>query len=200
MLRARLKLALIAVFAFGVAAARADDVPPIPIPDGFVAQQLDVTKGWVARPKDWFYESHGVPGGWLWTISKEDSTKAEYETGMRIQMFVDIAKHGTTPQDLMQGFLKQKHTGATVLSECSPTPAGTFIRQCLETVEPDIGHPGQNFHIQYSAFWPDKGDIAFLVTFGVPEGRWKETQPIEKVMANLVIFGADFGKDEKKKE
>lgn len=191
-------LTFAAVLVFGLSGARAESVPPIPVPDGYVAQQLDVTKGWVARPKDWFYTSHGVPGGWLWTISKEDSTKGEYETGMHIQMFVNVAKHNTTPQNLMQGFLKQKHESVTVLSECSPALAGTFTRQCLETLEPDIGRPDQKDHIQYSAFWPEKGDIAFLVTFGVPEGQWKETQSIAKVMSNLVIFGADFGKDEKK--
>jgi hypothetical protein len=192
MLRAKLKLAVIAVFALGIAAARADDAPPIPIPDGFVAQRLDVTKGWIARPKDWFYESHGTPSGWLWTIAKEGPSKGEYETGMHIQMLIGFKKHGTTSESFLRDFIGQKRAEDKVLSDCE-SKVGDFQRICLEVLE-------GKFHIQYSAYWNPDTDYAFLATFGTPADKWNEFKAIEQAMANVVVIGADFGqnKDSKK--
>ena len=192
MLCPRLKLAFVAVFALGIAAARADEAPPIPIPDGFVAQRLDVTKGWMARPKDWFYESHGTPSGWLWTIAKEDPSKGEYETGMRIQMLIGFKKHGTTSEAFVRNFIGQKRTEDRVLSDCE-TKTGNFQRLCLEVLE-------SKFHIQYSAYWDPNTDYAFVVTFGTPADKWNDVKAIEQTMANVVIIGKDFGKDTDKKE
>ena len=184
----RPRLALIVAVALGISAVRADEIPPIPVPDGYIAQQLDVTKGWIARPKDWFYESRGTPSGWLWTIAKEDPSKGEYETGMRIQMLIGFKKHGTTSEAFLRNFIGQKRVEDKVLSDCE-TKVGNFQRICLEVLE-------GKFHIQYSVYWDSNTDYAFLVTFGAPANKWNEVKAIEQTMAGVVIIGADFGKDE----
>jgi len=188
-----LKYFALAAFLIVFAPAVAEETPPIPIPDGFVAQRLDVTKGWVARPKDWFYDSHGTPSGWLWTIAKEDPTKGEYKTGMRIQMLVDFKKHGMTPEAFVRDFVRRKRAEDTVLSDCTESQVNQFERLCLEVLE-------GKYRIQYSAFWNPSGDDVFISTFGAPAEDWDAVRPIQKVMSNLVIIGADFGKpDEGKK-
>jgi hypothetical protein len=58
------------------------------VPEGFVVQVLGATDGRIAMPKNWFYTNRGTPSGWLWTFAAEDPAKGEYETGLRIQLFV----------------------------------------------------------------------------------------------------------------
>jgi hypothetical protein len=181
------------MLAFGATVAtRADEAPPIPDPEGFVAQKLDVTDGWIARPKDWFYTNEGVPHGWLWTIAKEDPSKGPYQTGMHIQMFMELKKYHRTPEELVQGFLKDQRERNTVLSDCPAARAGTFMRECLEVLEDNPG--AAKYHIQYSAFWVPDGDMAMITTFGAPEDQWASVKSIQQVMSNVVLIGADFGK------
>jgi hypothetical protein len=188
-------LAFAAMLSLGVSAVCTDETPPIPIPDGYVAQKLDVTDGWIARPKDWFYTNKGVPHGWLWTIAKEDPAKGPYQTGMHIQMFFGLQEAHLAPEKMAQGFLKEQREKNKVLSDCPVAQAGTFMRQCLEVLEddPNAGTAAK-YHIQYSAFWVPDGDMVVITTFGAPEDKWASVKSIQQVMSNVVLIGADFGK------
>jgi hypothetical protein len=183
-----------------VATASAEDTPsasssPILVPDGYVLQKLDVTDGAIARPKDWYYDNHGTPSGWLWTISKEDPSKGPFQTGLHIQLFAGFKKYNMTPESFAQNFLQTTRQKDTVVSDCTATQVGQFDRQCLEVLEVNPEPTGpKRYHIQYSVFWARDGDMAVITTFGAPEGDWESVKPIGEVMRAFVLIGRDFGK------
>jgi hypothetical protein len=89
----RALLPLLFAGALAVAQSRGDparDNQGLVVPEGYVLQVLGATDGRIARPKDWFYTNHGTPSGWLWTFSAEEPKAGEYETGLRIQMFMQV--------------------------------------------------------------------------------------------------------------
>jgi hypothetical protein len=141
-----------------------------PVPKGFVRQELKPTGGNILRPKDWRLVEGHRDHVFMWTISKEDSVKGNYITGVRIQMLMDIKKNtGKTPQEFIEGFIAGKKKAAgKVVKECDASEQGIFTRVCLEMEE------GPN-HILYSAFWSsESADIAVISISGTTKELWKE--------------------------
>src|SRR5437764_993742 len=106
-------------------------------PTNFVLQVLEPTGGKIHRPKDWFYtEGHRGPT-YMWTISREDSSKAAYTTGVRIQTFVGVKKGtGKTPKEFVEDFVsKKKKTADKVVKSCGESKQQLFRRICIETEE-----------------------------------------------------------------
>lgn len=167
-----------------------------PVPEGYVLQELDPTGGKIAKPKDWFYYSSGTPSGWLWTISADKATKDGFETGLRIQMLVGVAK-GTkqSTESFAKKFLQKKIGSAKVINECPATDQGDFTRQCLEVIE-SIQRPEgpKEFRVLYSVFWGNKLDMVVVNTFGTPNEKWETFKSISEVMSNIQLIGPDFGK------
>jgi hypothetical protein len=198
----RYAAAVCAAILLSVALARAAEQPsppagssPIFVPDGYVLQKLDVTDGSIARPKDWYYDNHGTPSGWLWTISKEDPSKGPFQTGLHIQLFAGFKKYNMTALGFAQDFFQRTRQKDTVLSDCPVTHFGQFDRQCLEVLEDNTEPTGpKRYHIQYSVFWTPDADMAVITTFGAPEDDWETIKPIAQVMSAFVIFGRNFGK------
>jgi hypothetical protein len=162
----------------------------ISVPDGYELQLLEPLGGKIARPKDWFYrERHGGPS-YIWILSKEDPDQGPYRTGIRIQTLQGI-KTGTgkTPEEFLRDFLTQKKSTSKVFSECGPETVGMFTRMCLETEEliEDNGPP-TIYHIQYSVFWLDSGDLATVVTAGAPQPLWLEYKTTFDIMGAFELI------------
>jgi hypothetical protein len=189
---------LMLCLAFGSASAddaQSTSASPIVVPDGYVLQKLDVTDGSIARPNDWYYDNHGTPSGWLWTISKEDPSKGPFQTGLHIQLFAGFKKYNITPLGFAQDFFQRTRQKDTVVSDCPVSHFGQFDRQCLEVLEDNTQPTGpKRYHIQYSVIWTPDGDMAIITTFGAPEEDWDSVKPIAQVMSAFVIIGRNFGK------
>lgn len=168
----------------------------IPVPKGFVLQALAETDGQIARPKGWFFTSEGTPTGWLWTISKEDRAKGSYKTGVRIQLFVGVAKSsGKTREEFVKDFISGKRASEKVVRDCARSDLGKFYRQCIEVLEavpPPVGPA--TYHILYSVMWGKELDMVVVSTFGAPPETWDTTAPIADAMAHFRLIGPNFGK------
>jgi hypothetical protein len=165
------------------------------IPDGYVLQVLDPTDGRIAMPKDWYYTSRGAPNGWVWTFAEEDPRKGEYETGLRIQMFVAVEENTKLSRaDFARHFIDRKRKSAKVIKECPIADLGSFERQCIEVLE-DIREPSgvKRFHVLYSIMWLKDKDIVAVSTFGAPEAKWDTVSDISTVMSGFVLIGKAFG-------
>lgn len=166
-----------------------------PIPKGYVLQRLDATDGKIAKPKNWFYNSSGTSNGWVWTFSEEDTSKGEYETGLRLQLIVEVKKNmKQSPEDFAKGFLNSKKNGISFLKPCDETIVGDFIRQCLETVEKIPQKSGTKaFHILYSVFWSNNRDMVVVSTFGAPVEKWDSVKSISSAMSYFELIGPNVG-------
>ena len=157
----------------------------------FVTQILEPTGGKILRPKDWFYvESHQGPS-YVWTISREDSKKGGYTTGVRIQTLVGV-KEGTgkSGKDFLLDFVSAKKKQADkVIKNCEETEQGLFRRICLETEE------GAD-HISYSLFWgTDNLDVVVISVAGTTKELWGEyAGTFEKMSAFELIDMKRFEK------
>ena len=191
----RMLLVLSLFLLAGQTKAIADD--EIMAPKGFVLQSLDPTDGLIARPKNWFYQSHGTASGWLWIISAEDPTKGSYETGLRIQMLVGIQKGtGLTTEAFARNYLNQKRQEGQILKDCPDSDVGQFQRHCIESIEADSqpGHQGEKLHILTTVSWGKSMDMVVVSIFGAPDRNWDQVAPIADVMAKYRLLGPNFGK------
>lgn len=167
-----------------------------PVPNGYVLQILDPTDGKIARPSDWYYKSEGTPSGWLWTLSAEDPSIGDYETGLRMQLLVGVEKKTKKSRyTFAQNFLENKRTSTTVVRECPETDQGQFRRQCLEVIENIKGTHGVNaYHILYSVLWGNTLDMVVVTTFGAPQDKWEAVKKISEIMSAIELIGPNFGK------
>ncbi len=173
----------------------APDSHGLVVPAGYVLQVLGATDGRIAMPKDWFYSNHATPSGWVWTFSAQDPRAGEYETGLRIQMFVQVEeKLKRSREAFATGFLEQRRRSAHVLKDCPVRDFGSFKRQCLEVLE-DIEEPSgkKPFHILYSVMWLKDMDIVAVSTFGAPPDEWDAVADITRVMSEFTLIGKSPG-------
>ena len=160
-----------------------------PVPEGFELQILEGTKGEIAKPKSWFYQSSANDECILWTLSKEDPSKGSYRTGMHIQFCLLVSKMTkTSPEELIRRFVEEKRNSAQIDRECEEVSAGRFKRICLETTEPSSG-PVERFKILYTYSWSNDMDAIAVTTFGAPEGDWPQLAETIAVMSQLVLIG-----------
>lgn len=149
----------------------------------FVTQILEPTGGKIAKPKDWFYvEGHRAPV-YMWTISREDSSKGRYITGVRIQIFPDV-KTGTgkTAKEFVSDFLTSKKMEVSkVIKICDEQKQTLFTRTCLEVEE------GAD-HVVYSLFWDNNIDIAIFVIAGTTKELWNIYAPVFEKMSNFELI------------
>jgi hypothetical protein len=184
----------------GLAVAQPSDAPPpenggLVVPEGYVLQVLGATDGRIAMPKGWFYSNHATPSGWQWTFAAEDPNAGEYETGLRIQMFVQVEeKLQRSRESFAKGFLEQRRKAARVLKDCPVQDFGSFKRQCLEVLE-DIEEPSgkKQFHILYTVMWLKDMDIVAVSTFGAPPEQWDAVANITNVMSEFILIGKHPG-------
>jgi hypothetical protein len=168
-----------------------DDPGPGKAPTEFVTQVLEPTGGKILRPKDWFYtESQNGPS-YMWTLSREDSSKAPYTTGIRIQMISGVKKGtGKSPKKFILDYVAaKKKEAAKVVSACGETKQGMFTRVCLETEEGP-------YHILYSLFWTNQIDWVVVVTAGTRKDIWETYSPtFQKIGAFELIDWEHFLKE-----
>jgi hypothetical protein len=166
------------------------------VPEGFEKQILDVTYGHIAKPKGWFYYWGTDKNSIIWTISKEDTKKGSYLTGMRIQFVPGMFRRTKkTPQEFAESFINDKKNSAKVLLECKQKEIEDFTRQCIETIENIRTTKGEiKFHILYSVMWSKAKDAIVLTTFGAPVEDWEQVRPIIDVMADFELIGEEFWK------
>jgi len=153
-------------------------------PTNFVQQILEPTGGKIQRPKDWFYtEGHRGPT-YMWTISREDSSKGSYTTGVRIQAFVGVKNGaGKSPKEFVEDFLSKKKKAADkVVKTCAESKQQLFTRVCIETEEgPD--------HILYSLFWGnDDLDVVVVSIAGTTKALWDTYSPVFDKMAGFELI------------
>lgn len=159
----------------------------INVPDGFVLQVMEPLGGKIARPSDWFYSENHQGPSFTWILSKEDSRKGRYETGVRIQTLVGVQKGtGRSPKDFVLGFIEGKRKEASrVIKSCVAKDQGLFTRVCLETEEGD-------YHILYSAFWGnDNLDVVLVSTAGAKKADWPTYAPIFDTMGSFELIDMD---------
>jgi hypothetical protein len=154
------------------------------VPEGFENQTLDPLGGHILRPKDWFYTENHHGKVYMWTISREDSSKGAYTTGMRLQTFVGV-KEGTgkdARQFLLDFIESKKKTADRVLETCEEKKQGMFTRICLQTEEGP-------YHILYSLFWTTEGrDMAVITISGTTKELWPTYAPIFDQMSAFVLI------------
>jgi len=175
-------VALSAMLALGsVSAAQSRHAGPESA--GYEIQVLEPTGGKIFRPKGWHYaESHRGPT-YMWTLSREDSLKGPYVTGVRIQAFMRV-KSGTgqTAEQFLRDFMAEKKRSAQkVLSTCAAEDQGLFTRICLETEE------GDN-HILYSLFWGTRIDVAIVAIAGTTKSLWPTYSPVFNKMSSFELI------------
>jgi hypothetical protein len=168
------------------------------VPEGFVLQPLKETDGQVIMPKDWHFKSEGTREGWLWTFSKEDTTKGPYDTGLRIQMILGASEAiGKTHDQLAEQFISGKRNSIEVIKDCPKEDIGDFYRQCIEVIEEvKIGTEVRTFHILYSLMWSKKMDMLIVSIFGTPSEEWEKNKTIISTMREFRLIGPNFGKKE----
>lgn len=188
------------LFAGALAVAQPRDTPQpendgLVVPEGYVLQVLGATDGRIAMPKDWFYSNHATPSGWLWTFAAENPSAGEYETGLRIQMFVRVEESLKRSREAFAtGFLEQKRKSARVLKDCPVQDFGSFKRQCIEVLEDVAQASGQKqFHILYSVMWLKDMDIVAVSTFGAPADKWDAVANVSRVMSEFILIGKHPG-------
>jgi len=166
------------------------------VPEGFELQRLDVTEGRIAKPKGWFYDYGTDKNSIMWTISKEDSKKGPYKTGLRIQFIPAVSRAAqTTPQLFVEQFLADKKKTEKVVRDCPSRPAGVFARVCLETLESaDSFGPDIKFHTLYSLFWSNEKDAIVFTIFMTPESNWEEERHNADQMAEFELLGENLWK------
>lgn len=153
-------------------------------PTNFVVQVLEPTGGKILRPKDWFYTEGHRQKSFVWTISREDSAKGNYTTGVRIQIMVGIkAEKGKTPQEFIESFIAmKKRTVDKVIKTCSETKQDLFTRVCLETEE------GPH-RILYSLFWGNKDlDVVVISIAGTRKEFWDTYSPVFDKMSGFELI------------
>jgi hypothetical protein len=152
-------------------------------PTEFVMQILEPTGGKIPKPKDWFYhEGHRGPV-YMWTISREDSSKGPYITGVRIQVFMDVQTGtGKTAKQFIVDFVTSKKKEASkVIKTCSEEDHGLFIRTCLETEE-------GSHHIVYSFFWGKNMDLAIVSIAGTTKELWNKYEATFERMSGFELI------------
>ncbi len=150
----------------------------------FVTQVLEPTGGKIPRPKDWFYTEGHRGSTYMWTLSREDTSKGQrYTTGVRIQTFVGVKQNtGQSAKDFILAFVAaKKKEAAKVLSTCAEADQGLFTRLCLETEEGP-------YHIQYSLFWGTNIDIAIVSISGTTKELWDTYAPIFNRMSAFELI------------
>ena len=109
----------------------------------------------------------------MWTLAKENPRKGSYDTGFRIQYFLNVREAtGKTPEQFIEEFLETKRKEAKQIPrDCSPRIEESFTRVCLETEEGP-------YHILYSLFWNNVGDSAVVTVAGAKKNEWPKYGPI----------------------
>lgn len=157
------------------------------VPEGFESQVLEPTGGHIARPKDWFYAEGHRGKSYLWTISREDSAKGPYTTGMRIQAMIDIREGtGKDARQFVLDFVEnKKKTAEHVIETCAEKKQGMFTRLCLQTEEGP-------YHILYSLFWDTKSrDMVVITISGTTKELWPTYAPIFDQMSAFELLNPE---------
>jgi hypothetical protein len=157
---------LIIAISLSIAMSSAEEIPK-----GYVKQELKPIGGMIVKPKDWFYVEGHRKHSFMWTISKENTEggKKAYDTGVRIQAFVDIqAVTGKTPEEFVRMlFERHKKEADEIHQEVAPKDQGMFTRIGLEVEQ-------GNFRVFYSLFWAKEADLAVVSIAGTPKDQWKD--------------------------
>lgn|GEM_PF-1189278 len=148
--------------------------PAASAPIEFETQVLEPTGGKILRPKEWFFKEGHHGSTYMWTLSREDTSKGQpYITGFRIQTFIGV-KDGTgkSAKEFILDFIAAKKKEAVkVVKTCAEHDQGFFTRICLETEEGP-------YHIQYSMFWGTNAlDIAVITIAGTTKELWPTYSP-----------------------
>jgi hypothetical protein len=168
------------------------------IPEGFELQVLEPAGGRIARPANWFYRERHSGGSHVWIISREDPDLGPYQTGMKIQLLIDVTDlTGWTPRDFVAHIVSQKRAHTKVIRHCGEEPVGLFLRQCLETEEAADFSPSGAFRIVYSLFYNDELDVVVLNIFGAPTDAWDEASVLLGAMSEFELIDMSrFAEDE----
>lgn len=159
-----------AVAASGETASPSPSSSPSPAPAAgeFVTQALEPTGGSIQRPKEWFYNEYHKGTFYTWLLSREDPSKGDCTTAVRIQTLLGVkAKTGKWPKEYVQAFLaSRKKVADKVIKTEDEKVKGLFTMVRMETVE-------GGSHVLYSAFWGNGNlDVAVVSTAGTSKKLW----------------------------
>ncbi|MAG93031.1 MAG: hypothetical protein CMJ48_04710 [Planctomycetaceae bacterium] len=172
------------------------------VPEGYDLQELRPTGGKILRPRGWFYTEGHRKHTFMWTISKEDSSKGPYETGVRIQCFAGVQEAtGKNPKEVVQSFLDGKKKTAAVISNRDEQTQGLFTRVGLEAKEPlRLGAKQKPHRILYSCFWSNEADIVVIVISGTTTDLWEKHADAFDAMTGFDLIDMKrFEKDDRTK-
>lgn len=161
-----------------------DDPGPVTAPTEFVTQLLEPTGGKILRPKEWFYSESHNESSYTWTLSREDSTKGRYTTGVRIQTIVGVKKGtGKSPKKFISDYVAAKKKEADkIVESCAETDQGLFRRVCLETEEGP-------YRILYAFFWGNNNvDIVVVSISGTKKELWDTYRPTFDKMGTFELI------------
>ncbi|MEM1060190.1 MAG: hypothetical protein AAGK14_13155 [Verrucomicrobiota bacterium] len=175
-------------------AEAAEVEPEETVPAGYVAQILEPTGGRILRPEDWHYQERHRGKRYDWVIAQEDleANKGRYQTGVRIQCFIDIEENtALTPKQFMLAeYQKVKAKADRVVRYCEEQEDGIFTRICLETIEGP-------YHILYSYFWMSSGgDLAVVTIAGAPKEEWDNHRETFDTMQSFELIDMRRFEDE----
>jgi len=155
-------------------------------PTEFEMQILEPLGGKILRPKGWFYtEQHGGPS-YSWILSREDPSKSEYETGVRIQTFVGVEDGtGMSPREFVLDQISHRKRNANAIHKtCEPNDQGLFTHISLETDEGE-------YRILYSFFWGNNVDAVVLSTARTKKNRWVNYSDVFDMMSSFELVDMD---------
>ena len=153
------------------------------VPKGFVRQTLEPLGGSIVRPTDWHYSLENQRPAITWICSKEDRADGTYDTGLKIQLLIDVEKvTGRTAREFVEFYLAEKQKAGQVHHVFPPVEDGLFIRSGIETTEGD-------YRIRYSLYYlTGGGDIVAFVTMGAKTSDWDEVLPTFEEMGNIRLL------------
>lgn len=187
-MRHYVSLLLVGLFAIFNAQA-APEIPP-----GYERQELSPTGGSIAIPHGWHYREQHGRNYLLWTLSREDSSQGSYDTGVRIQAFIEVTKRvGITPEAVIRRIIDSRHeVGQVISGDCQEQRQGDFTRICLESIEAiGEGERRRDYHVRYSFFWSEERDMAVVMTAGTPVEMWPRFLPVFDVMSGFTLIDPD---------
>ena len=169
---------------------QSDKPPKIFVPEGFVLKELEPLGGEIAIPKDWFFYATQKSHAFVWTLSKEDLSKDEYETGVRIQFLYGVKKAaGMSPKEFIQSFMKETKKASKVIREWPKQALGPFTRIGVEIDEiSGTGEEQKKYRVRYSCFWSNDMDVVVINTSGTLFDQWEKYVDIFDNIGNFKIM------------
>lgn len=178
------------------------------IPAGYEEQTLEGLNGKILKPHGWFYTAKVVgKSSLVYRITKEDSSKGEFLTGLTINVIPNVSKfkgmreEGGDSQETgnldaksaANAYLSMYKRSAKELQRDEPRNNNGFYQSgALFEKQMNLQGQAQLFKLGVTTFASVKDDLLIVMTFGTPAGDWETNKPIyETICSEIIIAGSD---------